>query len=230
MGYNSFQARTNFSQEIKIIMSTQQAFLPRRRFLKSATMALAAVSATGLVVGTTTGCNDSWIQTAINDMPAAIAIIESIASIASLATGNALITPAIATIINTAASLIKSGLLALQDAITAYQSSKSSTTLGKIDDTLAQLLADLNTLLPQITILDQATKTAITTGIALLISTLSTIQVLIPPSVSPAAAASRRAQAHATLASRTVLPTAAQIKSQFNAVVTLNGYPSAVVQ
>jgi hypothetical protein len=208
----------------------------RRNFLTRSGAALALAPLAGsAALFTTTGCSTSWINTAIADIPTAIAIAQSISAIVTLATGNALITPAAAALIETAASVAKAGLLTLQDAINTYQKNPSTTTLAKITDTLNQLLTDLPNILPTLTFTDQATKVAITTGITLLISVLSSIQLLIPAPVIAAGtrSASRNlSSARVILANKNakiVVPSVDQIKSQFNSVVALNGYADVAI-
>lgn len=201
--------------------------LNRRSFFGRSAIALAVLPFGSAMVFSTTGCNTSWIQTAINDVPVAISIAQSISAIVTLATGQAIITPIIADGIQTAANVVTAGLKTLQDAINAYNTSKSSTGLAKVIDSLNQTLSDLPNILPTLTFTDQATKVAITTGVTLLISTLSAIQVLIP---SPVAATATRkvngrlAAAHSALATSVEVPSAKQVKGQYNSVLWLNGY------
>lgn len=208
--------------------------LTRRNFMSGSAVSLvASASAGSFLTLSTTGCSTSWINTAVADIPTAIAIAQSISAIVTLATGNALITPAAAALIDTAAGVVKSGLLTLQDAINVYQSDKSTTNLGKVTDTLNQLLVDLPNILPTLTFVDQATKVSITTGITLLISVLSAIQVLVPAQIANAGArkaSPRLASTQALLSGKVVIPSKDQIKSQFNSVVALNGYPQVVIQ
>lgn len=203
----------------------------RRQFLTRSAVTLVALPLAGSAL---TACSTSWITTAVADIPTAISIADSVSAIIALATGNSLITPAVSASIAIVATAVKAGLLTLQDLINQYQVSKSVTILGKIEDTLTQLLADLSNLLPTLTFADQATKVAITSGVSLLIGVLSAIQVLIPSTLGGSAVVtatrSRRAAANVKLAPATVLPTSAQIKSQFNAVVFLNGYESAIIK
>lgn len=197
----------------------------RRNFIRTTALAVAAVSATGIV----TGCDTSWINTAIADIPTAISIADSISAIVTLATGTSIITPAIAAVIEVSATAIKAGLSELQTLINTYQSSKDTTTLGKIDDTLTQLASDLSGLLSQFSFADQNTKTVLTTAATLLLSVINALQLLVPPSATSLATHPFRRVAPAALKSKPVLPSKEQIQTLFNSTAVLTGYASVQV-
>jgi hypothetical protein len=206
--------------------------ISRRSFMFRGVKAAAVAGALPLAAVSLTGCSTNWIDTAIKDLPIAISIAQSIASILAIATGNGYISQTAAQAISALQGPIVTLLDALKDAINAYNASKTETNLGRVTDTLTQILQDLPKLLPLLQFKDSNTQLAITSAVSLLITTLTSIQILIP---APVAALGRFkvtanvAAARVALANKTVVPSDVQVKSQFNVMMYTNGFPQLVI-
>lgn len=189
----------------------------RRTFFKSS----AAVLVLPPTLASLTGCDTSWINTAVADIPVIVQIADSLVAVAATASGNAAVTPAAIAAVNVGAAAAKAALTTLQQLITAYSAQKTPTTLSTIDVTLTTIEGNLNGILTAFHVDDANLQTAITSGVALALSTIAAIQLLVP---AASTATARRMAAAQVLKTKIVILTPEQIKSQFNAVIVLNGY------
>lgn len=193
----------------------------RRQLLKSSAITAAVLPvATGLTLATT-GCSTSWIDTAIKDIPVAEGIAQSILGIAALAGGNGAMDPAIAALIKVAGTAVTAGLTTLEALINQYKTAPNSSVLDKIDVALTDLQTNLGSILQVSGIKDANLQIAISSAVGLAIAVISAIQTLVP--AAPVSSAVRRAASH-KLVKATVVPSADQIASMFNAVMVLHGF------
>lgn len=191
--------------------------MDRRQFIRGSAL-VAAATTTSLV---SLGCSTDWISTAIQDLPTAENIVQSLAAIIAAATGNALIVPAVSALIDAAIKSVSLGLSTLQSLITGYKVTKDGSILDKIDAALTDLQSNLSSIFEIAGIKNTSLQTAIFTAVGLLISVVSAIQTLIP--AAPAASSLRKAGPN-KLRKVTIIPTADQIRSQVNAVFVLKGF------
>jgi len=187
-------------------------------------LAVAAVSAVAL---TTTGCDTSWINTAIADIPTAESIITSFVGIAAAATGDAQLAAASQALIVAAGTAAKAGLATLQALIDGYKTSPNASILDKIDTALTDVATNLSSILAVVGIKDDALRTTIFTAVSLALVAVQAIQLLIPAAAT--ATASRKA-AQVQLKKKAILLTKDQLASLFNTSVTINGYPQYQIQ
>jgi hypothetical protein len=187
----------------------------RRTFLTSS----AAIGAVTVLPLSLTGCNTSWISTAIKDLPTIQTILTSLAAIALDASGNGLLDPAAQIIIDAAISAAGVGLTATQTAITAYNANPGASTLSDIEAALSAELPKLSDILAAINVKNSALINTITGSVNLAISVIASIQLLLPNSM---AAARYRAAGVATPV--VTIPTSKEIANQFNLIVVTNGF------
>jgi hypothetical protein len=166
------------------------------------------------------GCSTAWITDVENDMPEVLNIVASIISVVAVATGNGLIGQAASAAITLAAGTLKASLQTLSDAITAYKTSASVTTLGKLTAALTAAQGDIPKVLATLpTVIGLPVAAVITAGLGSLIIILDSLQTIVPG----AAPASVRANMVAASA-KAKLPNAATIRSGFYAVLMIHGY------
>lgn len=151
--------------------------LDRRKLLKFGT---AAIAVAGVSTGMTllTGCDMSWVTTAIADIPVISGIVGSILSIVAL--GNPALTPALSASINFGLTAAAAALVTLKTLIDDYKGAKDASVLVKIDAALTDLQGNLSDVLTAAHIKDPALQAVISTGIGLALSVVSAIQLLIP--------------------------------------------------
>lgn len=187
----------------------------RRKFLTSSATSLAAVAVLTVVPLTLTGCDTSWIQTAIDDLPTIDTILQSVAAIALDATGNGILDVAAQAIIQAAVGTATVALNAVETAIAAYKANPSASTLADINAALISLQPQLTSILSAVYIKDPALIATISGAVNLAISVIASIQLLLP---SASASVALKAQQPVKL----LKPS--EIAAQFNVLVTTNGY------
>lgn len=194
----------------------------RRRFLGTS-IAIAATTATTLVA---TGCDSSWITTAEQDIDPAVSIVESIAAVVLAASGNGEIIPVALPIATASVAAAKAALVTLKAALDAYQASKSPSQLGKIDDAVTAALASFAELMHTMTgLVPTNILSIITTGVGIITSVLSSLQLVIPASPAALKAKPYRSTAPSMLLTKKAAPPSpAQMLYGYNAVVVLNGF------
>ncbi len=204
-----------------------------RRQFGTLAVAGAAAMTTGGSVLMIDGCSTSWITTLENDLPQLINIASSIISIVSLASGNGTLPAALAPEITAAAQALQASLTLLQDAVNAYNGGKGNGTLAAVSAAVAAVQADAQKVIAALPAGTVSTnlEVAIVSGIGLLVTIISSIQLLMPatPAPTPALAATvDRAKATAAMGKAT-LPDAATIKAGYNAVLVHCGFGSATI-
>lgn len=205
--------------------------MDRRQLLKVATVASAgiALSSTAFMVG----CDSSWINTALNDLPTIEAIVGSLVSIVAL--GDPALSPAVSAAINIAFETIKAGLVTVQALVSDYKVSSSASVIGKIDAALTDLQTNLSQVLQLAQIKNAALQATIATGIALAISVVSTIQLLIPAQVAATRGAALnvtvdRAVAKQAIPQKIKVVDSNTVKLMYNVVASSAGYSLQVVK
>jgi hypothetical protein len=193
----------------------------RRTFLTSS----AAIGAVTVLPLSLTGCNTSWIQTAIKDLPTIQTILTSLAAITLDATGNGMLDPITQGIIDTAISSAAVGLSATQAAITAYNANPAASTLSDIDSALSAELPKLSDILAAVHVKNSALINTITGSVNLAISVIASIQLLLPNSTAAA-----RYRAAGVAAPVVTLPTPKEIANQYNLIVVTNGFSKHTIK
>lgn len=200
--------------------------ITRRQFGKTSA---AMVAATALIaMPELEGCSTSWITTLENDIPELVNIAGSIISIVALATGNGTLVAADGALITAATQVLQAALQTLQDAVTAYNGGKGQGTVAAISDALAAVATDAQALIAKLTAAGVAiptnVQTSIVAGIGLLVTIVSSIQLLLPNAPVPATVGlTAKAKAKAS-AAKTAPPSAGQIRTGFNSVLVLQGF------
>jgi hypothetical protein len=187
----------------------------RREFighLTAGTLTLAALSS-GFVLE---GCSTSWVTTALNDLPVIVNIATTIATIVADALGGNIISPAIAAIIKTAATAVQTGLALAQQLINDYNAAPSASIIAKIKQTLVDVQAQLTQILQAAHIDNAALQATIAGAIGLAITVVTAIMSLLPAVTTGGAMRAPRAAIQPL--------TPPQIKAQFDAILTENGY------
>jgi len=183
------------------------------------------------------GCNTSWVQVAINDLPTVINIATSIAGIVALAQSKGTVTAAVSNAIATVTTTIKNGLTSVEGLITSFKNAAASAQagiVGDIDAGLTALQQNLNTILSTFHVDDVALQATISTGVSLALAAISAVQLLLPvvtPTQTPPAVAARvapriaaRKAMQAQVTNQIVLPQKEQLRAMYNAVAVFNGY------
>lgn len=197
-----------------------EAIMDRRNFLRGTSL-LAAASSMPLAL-TLTGCNVDWIGTAQKDIPIIANIVTSLAGVALTASGNGLLAPEVYAAIKLAVAAAQTGLTTLQQVTLDLQKNPTATTVQKIDTIIADIQSNLSSILSAGHIVNSGLVTTISAGIALALSTLSSIELLIPAKVS--ANSVKKASLTASLKTVIKLPDASTIASMYNTVAVANGY------
>lgn len=206
--------------------------MERRSLLKLAGAASAVALVTPGVL-LTTGCDTSWIQKAVDDIPTISNIVGSILSIVAL--GNPALSPEIAALINVALQAAAAGLTLLQTLITDYKASKDSSVLTKIDAALMDVQTHLSDVLQAAHIKDAALQATIATGISLALSVLGAIALLIPEQISSKRDAAlavgvSRVKARSSMPQKVTVTDSTTIKVLYNVVAASCGYSGQLVR
>ena|ERR1700761_1401299 len=194
--------------------------LNRRNFFKGS-LALAAVSATGIATLGLTGCSDAWVATAQKDIPIVQGILTSLVGVALEATGNGALDGAANTVISVAVAAAQTALSTVTALFDNYQKNPSAGILSQIVSSLETVQTQMNSILTAAHITNTALVNIINTGVALAISTISSIELLIPGSTGVAISAN---VVH--INGKPKLMKAEDIKKAYNVVVVKYGYAS----
>ena len=179
-------------------------------------MKTAAKAATSLVLAlalVVSGCSTAWIDTAIADVPVVLQIVTSIIGIVQTANGSE--DPNVLNTVNAAAAQAKADLQTLQQLVNDYKVAAAAdkpNLVGKIDAALGVVQADLSGVLTAFHVKNQNLQLTIASSVALALATVASIQALIP------------AQAANTVRHAAKPPKPAQLKAEFNTVVSKGGY------
>jgi hypothetical protein len=172
------------------------------------------------------GCNTAWIQTALNDLPVLIQIAIQILSIVGAAQGKGQLDPALAAQIQSVGAQVQTDLQTLQNLVNSYQAADATAKPGILNQVkvlLGTVQSNLQAMLVAFHVTNQALQNTVSTVLAIAMTTVLSIQTLLPASASP-----RTLRAGA---GGQVKPmTAHQLKVAFNSVVTTNGYGQYALQ
>ena len=208
-------------------MEQAQALRITRRQFGKGTAALAAATAL-IAMPELEGCSTSWITTLENDIPELVNIAGSIISIVALATGNGTLVANDAALITAATQVLQTTLQALQTAVAAYNGGKGQGTVQAISAALAAVATDAQKVIAAITASGVAVptnvQTSIVAGIGLLVTIVSSIQLLLPNAPVPATVGLTAKASATTAIAKTAPPNKAQIRSGYNAVLVLQGF------
>lgn len=186
--------------------------LTRRSFGK---LSIAAAALT--VTGVTTGCpSESDLNTAVNDIPVIINILQPVATVIVAACA-----PEALPLVNVAVGAANTALNLLVQEIQTFKATKSQSTIARIDALIQTANDNLSKILGLFHTNDASTMTYVQGAIALALSTLSSIQLLIP---APANASTRRLSAPQVVAVKPVVITPAQLKTMYNSLCVFNGF------
>jgi hypothetical protein len=144
---------------------------------------------------TQVACSSSWIQTAINDVPAVLQIVQSVLSIVALAQQKGGVDPAVASTVRQLAAQATADLQLAQQLVADYQAAAAAdkpAVLGKVRAALQAAVTDLNGILSAAHIKDANTQAAIATGLQLALTTVVAILALVPQ--SPVVAGAKQAK------------------------------------
>lgn len=177
------------------------------------------------------GCSTSWINTALADLPVITEVALNIASLVAGAqsanSNGASSANSVATEVQNIAAQVKSDLTLVQSLITSYQSAtpaQKPVLVQKISAALADVQTNLNAILTAVHVKDAALQATITAAVGVAVTTIVSIESLLPqPAPAPTPGTVR--------ASHAVKPaSASQLKKQFNAIFVANGFPQAEVK
>ena len=167
------------------------------------------------------GCSTSWIKVALADLPVITQVALNIAGIVAGAQGKGQAGAAANTQIQFVANQVQSDLTLVENLINTYQNAPAASRagiVGQISTALADAQSNLKSILTAIHVDNAALQSTITAAVAIAVSTLASIQSLIP---QPASASASAKSARAVTAPP---PSAAELKSEFNRVFAANGF------
>ena len=201
--------------------------MTRRTAMKFGAVALAAPA-----VLTIEGCPtaEQWFQTIEADLPTAVSIVESILSIASIASGNGGLLAAAMPAITTAANETKIALTAVQNAIAAYNGGKGTGTINQIAAAVGTAQTAIQSIVAALPAgsVNPETVAALVAAAGTLTVLISSIALLVP-TTSSTASASARVAIKAT-GEKVTLPSAGAIATGLNAVYASHGFGNVAVQ
>jgi spore maturation protein SpmB len=161
----------------------------RRNFLVTAGAGTVGVGTLGMA-----GCNPSqWLTIALNDLPTILQIVTSIISIVGAGSSSAAAVALAQTASNKAKDAINEALAFLQQ----YQTNKTNTLLGNVDDALATAQAQLGSILGVLGINNPTLQATLAAAIGSALTIIVAVQTLIPapvptPTPTPTPAQQRR--------------------------------------
>jgi hypothetical protein len=172
------------------------------------------------------GCNTSWLNTAIADLPIVISILTSVLKIVAIAQGKGA-DSAMVKEVQDIGNQATQDLTTVQKLINDYKTASAADKpgiLGKIDAALNSSQKDLQGILAAFHVKDTATQTAISVGVGLAVTTVEAIISLLPPAKSagmPTAMTVKKAPPHKP-------DKPEDLKAKYNAIVSAN-FPDAVI-
>lgn len=192
--------------------------LSRRGFIGTLSTAGAALALAGGSLELE-GCSTTWISVALKDLPVIVNIATTVATIVADALSGGVLSPAIAAIIQTAATAVNAALSVVSQLVAQYQANPSASVITKIQEALATVQSNLQAILNASHIDNPALQATITGIIGLALSVVSALISILP---APAPASAKGAKTMVVGAPK--IPSASQLKSQTNAILAANGY------
>jgi len=188
------------------------------------------------------GCSTSWIKVALADLPVITQVALNIAGIVAAAQGKGQATAAANTQIQFVANQVQSDLTLVENLVNTYQSAPAASRagiVGQISTALADAQSNLKSILTAVHVDNAALQSTITAAVAIAVSTLVSIQSLIPQTPpTPASSASANTSANGPASARAASavrasvppPSAKELRSEFNRVFAANGFPNLQFQ
>ena len=187
------------------------------------------------------GCSSSWIKVALADLPVITQVALNIAGIVAAAQNKGHAGAAANTQVQFVANQVQSDLTLVENLITAYQSAPAASRagiIGQISTALADAQSNLKSILTAVHVDNAALQSTITAAVAIAVSTLASIQSLVPqslPSPAPAPASASNVSTHPSVSAKSVsVPRAAvpplsakELRAEFNRIFVSNGFPQA---
>ncbi len=173
------------------------------------------------------GCSTSWINAALADLPVITEVAVNIANLVAAGQSggpNGVSTganSAAAAEVQTIANQVKSDLTLVQSLVTSYQSAAAAqkpAVVQKISAALADVQTNLNSILAAVHVKDAALQATITAAVGVAVTTIVSIESLLPQPAPTSASAVR-------VSAAVKPPSASQLKKQFNAIFAANGFP-----
>jgi len=165
------------------------------------------------------GCSTSWISVALKDLPVIVNIATTVATIVADALSGGVLSPAIAAIIQTAATAVNATLTVVSQLVSQYEANPTASIVTKIQDALMTVQSNLQAILNAAHIDNAALQATITGIIGLALSVVSALISILPVAPTPAPAAAKTVVIGAPK-----IPSAGKLKSQANAILVANGY------
>jgi hypothetical protein len=165
------------------------------------------------------GCSTSWISVALKDLPVIVNIATTVATIVADALSGGVLSPAIAAIIQTAATAVNATLTVVSQLVAQYQANPNASIITKIQDALATVQSNLQTILNAAHIDNPALQATIAGIIGLALSVVSALLSILP---APTPVSAKAAKTIVVGAPK--IPSASALKSQANAILAANGY------
>lgn len=162
-----------------------------------------------------------WIKVAQQILPVVLPMVTNLVTAVGLLEGKT-VTAADLNTITQVANQVSSDLNLVGQLVDQYQSSPNTTTVEKINTTLAEVSTNLNNLLPALHISDPATVQKITAIVELVSSEVTSLEQILP-TVSSGNLTARQGAVLAPL-------NASELKKQYNIIVTQSTANSQVNQ
>ncbi len=156
----------------------------------------------------TTGCSSQWMSVALADLPALTQMALNIATLVTALQSGKQIDPAEITAVQNISAEASRDLSLLQSFYNEYRANPNTTTLQKIQSTIANINQSLPVLLQSAHISDPVTAARVAAGVNLILTTVSSFAALMPqanPTTSQTIAGVKIA-----------IPNAKQLKAQWN--------------
>ena len=179
------------------------------------------------------GCSASWIKVALADLPIITQVALNIAGIVAAAQSKGQTTAAANTQIQFVANQVQSDLTLVENLITTYQSAPASSRagiVGQISTALADAQSNLKYILAAVHVDNAALQSTITAAVAIAVSTLASIQSLVPQKTPAPASTSASAKSAKAAHANVPPPFASQLKREFNSIFVSNGFPQLSVK
>ena len=198
-------------------------------------IAKASLSITLAVALFIAGCSTSWIKVALADLPVITQVVLNIAGIVAAVQSKGQATTAANTQIQFVANQVQSDLTLVENLITTYQNAPVATRagiVGQISTALADAQSNLKAILTAVHVDNAALQSTITAAVAIAVSTLASIQSLVPQTPSMPTPASTSVAAKSGKARASVPPplSTSQLKREFNSIFASSGFPQLSVK
>lgn len=163
------------------------------------------------------GCSTSWISIALADLPVISQVAVDIAEIVAAAQGSGQVSPVVTNEVEAISAQVKNDLTLIQSLVKDYQAQPSATTVQKINAALADMQTNLNAILSAVHVNDAALQATIVAAVGVAVTTIASIESLLPTS--------------GVRANNPVKPPSAkELKAEFNRIFAANGFPNIQIK